>query len=169
PVPPVSGVRAARLAGALLWQAKQVDNLQERADLSEQATRLARAAAGTNLDDEPVQHEPNVDFRQHLDSDGPGVAGRPVRDVVRLECPECGEDAVEQQPETLVPYSTHEIEVPRYAHSDGEPLCPVIGSSGYEPAQPREVFDESGRRTELSRWHEDDQEAENVADGGMER
>lgn len=109
--------------------------------------------------------------------------------VVGLECPECGEDAVEQTPETLVPYDAHERAVPRYAHPDGEPLCPVAGPSGYEPAQPREVFDEPparyaipgqrsataqpedepARREQLARWRGDDHAAAPTVDGGMER
>jgi hypothetical protein len=63
--------------------------------------------------------------------------------VVGLECPECGEDAVEQPPDDLVPYAAHGMAVPRYAHADGEPLCPVPGPRGYEPAQPREILHDS--------------------------
>ncbi|MDN5856262.1 MAG: hypothetical protein L0K86_26145, partial [Actinomycetia bacterium] len=78
-------------------------------------------------------------------------------EVARLECPECGEDAVEAPPDTTVPYGAHTQQVLRYAHPDGEPLCPVVGPCGNAPAQPREVLDEeTARRAQLARWHADD-------------
>ncbi|MDN5855822.1 MAG: hypothetical protein L0K86_23875, partial [Actinomycetia bacterium] len=69
-------------------------------------------------------------------------------EVARLECPECGEDAVEQPPESLLPEDVPGVPVPRYAHPDGEPLCPVSGPSGYEPAQPREILDDESLHTD---------------------
>jgi hypothetical protein len=60
--------------------------------------------------------------------------------VVRLVCPECGEDAVEEAPTGLVPYAAHGQDVPAYAHPDGEPLCTVVGPRGYQPADPVEVL-----------------------------
>ncbi|MCO1658118.1 hypothetical protein [Pseudonocardia humida] len=66
------------------------------------------------------------------------------REVVGLVCPECGEDAVEQAPTALTPYEALGEETPGYCHPDGEPLCPVMGSHGYPPADPVEVLaDES--------------------------
>ncbi len=57
--------------------------------------------------------------------------GRPMR------CPECGENAVHQPPADLVPWQAHGIAVPEWSHGDGTSLCPVIGPSGYQPAQPQ--------------------------------
>jgi hypothetical protein len=118
-------------------------------------------------------------------TDLPDPAPERATEVVGLECPECGEDAVEQAPAALVPYDAHDRAIPRYAHPDGEPLCPVMGARGYEPAQPREVLhehtipasrvatdpmaDESTRREQLARWHTDDQAAEQGTDDGMLR
>lgn len=50
-----------------------------------------------------------------------------------LVCPECGEDAVACPP-------THWTAAygppPEHSHTDGEPLCPVVGRDGYRPARP---------------------------------
>ena len=54
-----------------------------------------------------------------------------------MRCPECGEDAVSQPPADLVPWDAHGIPVPEWSHEDGSSLCPVIGPSGYQPAQPQ--------------------------------
>lgn len=51
-------------------------------------------------------------------------------------CPECGEDVVRQEPDFLTPAQRSEGLRPRYSHRDGTQLCPVVGSRGYEPAQP---------------------------------
>lgn len=51
-------------------------------------------------------------------------------------CPECGEPARPVRPATLVPYAAHGLPVPAWSHTDGEPLCPVIGPAGYQPATP---------------------------------
>ena len=111
-----------------------------------------------------------TDATDATDSDVP----RREASVVGLECPECGEDAVEQSPGTLVPYEAQGMAVPRYAHTDGEPLCPVVGPSGYQPAQPREVLadpleDETARRAQLAQWHTDDRAVEQAVDDGIER
>jgi hypothetical protein len=59
------------------------------------------------------------------------------------ECPECGEEAVNQPTTDLVPWEAHGMERPQWSHRDGSSLCPVIGpSGGYEPAQPRERDDD---------------------------
>lgn len=105
--------------------------------------------------------------------DAPGravAAERIERDVVRLECPECGEDAIEQPPDTAAPGQ----DVPRYAHPDGEPLCPVTGPSRYGPSPPREVLadpldDETTRRAQLARWHADDHGTESGTGEGIDR
>src|SRR5258708_3486221 len=62
------------------------------------------------------------------------------------ECPECGEEAVNQPTTDLVPWEAHGLEHPQWSHRDGSSLCPVVGpSGGYEPAQPRERAREGGR------------------------
>lgn len=61
-------------------------------------------------------------------------------EVIGLVCPECGEDAIDRPPTTLVPYASHGMDRPDYSHPDGEPLCPVIGPHGYQPAEPVEVL-----------------------------
>jgi hypothetical protein len=60
------------------------------------------------------------------------VTGEP-----HMDCPECGEDAVRRQAAGFVPREAHGLATPAWAHIDGTSLCPVIGPSGYEPAQPR--------------------------------
>jgi hypothetical protein len=55
-----------------------------------------------------------------------------------MECPQCGEDAVNTPPTDPVPWAAHSIEQPQWSHKDGSSLCPVLGGSGgYVPAQPR--------------------------------
>jgi len=51
-------------------------------------------------------------------------------------CPVCGEDAVHRPPRRSVPWHAHGMKRPEWSHRDGEPLCPVIGPGGYQPAQP---------------------------------
>ena len=58
-------------------------------------------------------------------------------------CPECGEEAVHRPPNDLAPWlreciSAGRLPAPEWSHLDGEPLCPVMGDHGYEPAQPVE-------------------------------
>ncbi|MGW3734742.1 hypothetical protein [Streptomyces sp. NPDC005148] len=48
-------------------------------------------------------------------------------------CSQCGEPAEESEPSAWTPAWG---EPPRWSHRDGEPLCPVVGANGYEPAQP---------------------------------
>lgn len=52
-----------------------------------------------------------------------------------MVCPECGEAVRQRRPATLVPGLRAE-----WSHLDGEPLCPVMGPDGYEPAQPVEAW-----------------------------
>jgi hypothetical protein len=47
-------------------------------------------------------------------------------------CPECKEE-VEESPPWWAPTNGP---APSWSHLDGEPLCPVVGANGYEPAQP---------------------------------
>jgi hypothetical protein len=61
----------------------------------------------------------------------PGEA--PGRAVV---CPECGEPAYPVPPTALVPWGAHGMPTPGWSHADGEPLCPVLGPGGYQPATP---------------------------------
>jgi hypothetical protein len=50
-----------------------------------------------------------------------------------LMCPECHESVV-YNPRWI--WNVHFGMLPEYSHLDGEPLCPVMGDNGYEPAQP---------------------------------
>jgi hypothetical protein len=51
-------------------------------------------------------------------------------------CPECGEPVRRVPPRSLVPWAAHGLPVPQWSHTDGEPLCPVLGPDGYRPADP---------------------------------
>jgi hypothetical protein len=48
-------------------------------------------------------------------------------------CPECGGPAVARPPTSWLPAWGPP---PSYSHPDGEPLCPVVGEHGYQPAGP---------------------------------
>lgn len=48
-----------------------------------------------------------------------------------LVCPECGETARSAPPRTWNPTWGPR---PEYSHTDGKPLCPVVGPDGYHPA-----------------------------------
>jgi hypothetical protein len=51
-----------------------------------------------------------------------------------LMCPECHEPVVEKPP---IRWHWAWGPTPRYSHHpDREPLCPVVGDDGYEPAEP---------------------------------
>lgn len=52
-------------------------------------------------------------------------------------CPECGDEATHTPPEDLVPWEAHGLDRPQWSHTDRSALCPVIGPSGYQPAQPQ--------------------------------
>ncbi|MGH7918836.1 MAG: hypothetical protein ACREQM_02695 [Candidatus Dormibacteraceae bacterium] len=53
-------------------------------------------------------------------------------------CPECGEPVQHVPPAGwLVP-----APLPEWSHLDGEPLCPIVGPHGYEPAQAVSVSEE---------------------------
>lgn len=54
----------------------------------------------------------------------------------QLLCPECGEPAQRKPPRSNVPYAAHGMATPEFSHLDGEPLCPVVGDAGYQPADP---------------------------------
>lgn len=58
-------------------------------------------------------------------------------DVNDLICPECGEPVVTQAPSSWLPAWGP---APAYSHLDGEPLCPVVGPHGYQPANPQEAL-----------------------------
>jgi len=52
-------------------------------------------------------------------------------------CPPCGEPAVPASPPPSPWFDTWTNTghpVPEWSHADGEPLCPVVGEHGYEPA-----------------------------------
>lgn len=51
-------------------------------------------------------------------------------------CPECGEPVQPKPPTVSFPWVAHGLPIPRWSHLDGEPLCPVIGPDGYQPADP---------------------------------
>lgn len=53
-----------------------------------------------------------------------------------MVCPECGEPVEARTPDSMMPWQAHGMTAPEYAHPGGEPLCPVVGENGYEPAQP---------------------------------
>jgi hypothetical protein len=73
----------------------------------------------------------------------------------QMECPECGEDAVNQPSTDQVPWEAHGLEAPQWSHRDGSSLCPVIGDSGgYEPAQPRQRVAEAPAEAPAGRWDE---------------
>jgi len=55
----------------------------------------------------------------------------------QMECPECGEDAVNAPTTDRVPWAAHGMERPQWSHKDGSSLCPALGDSGYAPAQPQ--------------------------------
>ncbi len=59
--------------------------------------------------------------------------GEPAVAWTGLVCPECGEPAVARPPWL---WPTGLGPCPRASHGDGEPLCPVVGGAGYEPATP---------------------------------
>lgn len=50
-----------------------------------------------------------------------------------LICPVCGEPATTRPPVNWTPAWGPR---PNASHLDGEPLCPVVGERGYQPAQP---------------------------------
>jgi hypothetical protein len=53
-----------------------------------------------------------------------------------LICPPCGEAAHPRPPRRWLAANGPR---PRHSHADGEPLCPVVGPRGYEPAQPADA------------------------------
>src|SRR5215510_15557545 len=56
----------------------------------------------------------------------------------QMECPQCGEEAVNTPPTDPVPWAAHGTDQPQWSHTDGSSLCPVLGGSGgYAPAQPQ--------------------------------
>ena len=63
------------------------------------------------------------------------VTTRPVRPV----CPECGEPVRHVPPTARQPWAGHGRPVPAWSHTDGEPLCPVSGPNGSQPADPVEA------------------------------
>jgi hypothetical protein len=70
-------------------------------------------------------HEGEMTFAQLRDLRLPGWT-----------CPECGEVAVERPPVSMGLASLRSTKPHTFSHFDGEPLCPVVGADGYEPAQP---------------------------------
>ncbi len=51
----------------------------------------------------------------------------------RDRCPECGEPITHTPPSAWQDFWGPR---PDWSHLDGEPLCPVIGEHGYQPARP---------------------------------
>jgi hypothetical protein len=80
----------------------------------------------------------------HTDPDGYPLPGTtwplpaPPPPVLRMVCPECGEPAVHRLPNGAGTGSLLAAEPARqrWSHRDGEPLCPVVTESGYQPALP---------------------------------
>ena len=58
--------------------------------------------------------------------------------MTNTTCPECGDPAVHQPPDDLVPYQAHGTEPPQWSHPDRSALCPVMTPDGYRPAVPGE-------------------------------
>jgi hypothetical protein len=56
-----------------------------------------------------------------------------MNDPGQAVCPQCGEPAVNRPPTSW--FAAWGPRQP-YSHQDGEPLCPVVGDHGYEPARP---------------------------------
>jgi len=60
-------------------------------------------------------------------------------------CPECDEPAVKKAAtkkpnKVLLPITSKRIlKRMEWSHLDGQPLCPVMGPHGYEPAEPKKV------------------------------
>lgn len=52
--------------------------------------------------------------------------------VARMVCPVCHEPARACPPRQWVPANGPR---PPWSHRDGEPLCPVVGATGYRPAR----------------------------------
>jgi hypothetical protein len=51
-------------------------------------------------------------------------------------CPECGEPVQPEPPTVTAPWTVPGRPVPQRSHLDGQPLCPVVGPAGYQPADP---------------------------------
>lgn len=69
------------------------------------------------------------------------VIGRPSRDCqsqhTQPACPECGERIIQCSPINtpwLQVWTATGHPIPEWSHLDGQPLCPVMGEHGYEPA-----------------------------------
>lgn len=56
--------------------------------------------------------------------------------MTMMICPECGEPVIQRPPDDAVPWQAQGMPVPQWSHLDGSALCPVIGPSGYRPADP---------------------------------
>jgi len=56
--------------------------------------------------------------------------------MAKKNCPECGEPAKRGQIKAEGWALNVEPERRRWTHVDGEPLCPEMTSSGYQPALP---------------------------------
>ena len=56
---------------------------------------------------------------------------------IRMKCPECGEPVrvARGGDESVRSARLNGRKLPRHSHLDGEPLCPVVGRKGYEPAK----------------------------------
>ena len=56
-----------------------------------------------------------------------------------MKCPECGEPVQAKPPKQARSGWTRDVEERRlkHSHKDGEPLCPVMTKTGYQPAMPK--------------------------------
>ncbi|HET8662582.1 MAG TPA: hypothetical protein VFM55_26875 [Micromonosporaceae bacterium] len=69
----------------------------------------------------------------------PATSTTTAAPAVTAYCSGCGEPAVNRPPQPsgwLTTWTATGHRVPAWSHRDGEPLCPVIGPHGYQPAQP---------------------------------
>lgn len=111
----VRGVRRVSRAARTGWTAGWAEGKTRH------AAYVARRAARTGAD------EPSAPAARQATPDRTGGGARaPV-------CPECGEPTVDRPPTSwLAAWGPP----PEHSHTDGQPLCPVIGDGGYRPADP---------------------------------
>lgn len=65
----------------------------------------------------------------------PEAAGE-IQGAAAWACPECGEPVINIPPRR---WPGALGSPPAWSHLDGEPLCPIVGPNGYQPATPERV------------------------------
>ncbi|MFC4529139.1 hypothetical protein [Sphaerisporangium dianthi] len=96
-------------------------------EIAHRALRHLRAHAPAPLTLTELQHDAGVgdDTLTELEACG-------FIDIAPM-CPECEEPAERATPTSWTPAWGR---APSWSHLDGEPLCPVVGANGYQPATP---------------------------------